>query len=61
MSETESPIQVAERQHAELMRRIGDQVPARVKGEIRAAHDDAWCAAHSEGQTCCMDRLLGDL
>lgn len=41
--------------------RLRWQIPDAVLAEIRAFHHDRDfdCAAHSEGQTCCLDLLAG--
>lgn len=45
---------------SDRLQRLGVQIPAEVLTEIRAVHDGhPGCAAHSEGQTCCLDWLLG--
>lgn len=39
---------------------IYDLMPVRRRDEIRAAHDDDWCAAHNEGVECCLDYFFYD-
>jgi hypothetical protein len=40
---------------------LGSEIPAALRARLLAEHPGgAWnCAAHSEGQTCCLDVLLG--
>lgn len=41
---------------------VGGRIPEDVKVAIRDWHErnDFECAAHNEGQYCCLDYLLGD-
>ena len=41
---------------------VGDRIPEEVKAVIRDWHERNHfeCAAHNEGQYCCLDYLLGD-
>jgi hypothetical protein len=34
-------------------------MPAALKEKLLAIHDGLYCAAHNEGQNCCLDFLLG--
>jgi hypothetical protein len=45
----------------EELREIGKLLPPELAADLRAAHDELkWdCAALNEGQTCCVDLLLG--
>jgi hypothetical protein len=51
-----------EQSYADRMRRTRDGMSDPLLASIAAAHRDfAGCAAHSEGQACCLDYLLGDV
>jgi hypothetical protein len=41
------------------LRDFGAALTEAQRGELRSIHETALCAAHDEGQWCCVDRIAG--
>jgi hypothetical protein len=50
-----------EDEFVELLQSVGDSLEPSQREILMGAHDEYWCAAHNEGQLCCIDYLLRDV